>query len=232
MQENGISVMSAESHALHKPAALEPPLGGLGVAVAGLFVAGLAISTIRAGGSPFPSPFGDAGDALAYFRDHPSAVRTGAVLQYASAIPLTLYTAAVAARLRRVANGFGPALAAIGGALAVVFLICSGLVSWALTVPEVVSDPALVRGLHTLAFLCGGPANVMATGLLIAGIALSALPRQLLTPWLISAGLVIAVIALCTTAALAVTAAAFLLPIARFTGMAWLIAAGFLLPRS
>ncbi|MEU1208136.1 hypothetical protein [Nocardia sp. NPDC005825] len=224
--------MSAESPAIPKPATLEPPLGSLGVAVAGLFVAGLVIGTVQAGGSPFPSPFGDAGDALAYFRDHSSAVRTGAVLQYAGAIPLTLYTAAAVARLRRIADGFGPALAAIGGTLAVVFLICSGLVSWALTVPEVMSDPALVRGLHTLAFLCGGPANVMATGLLVAGIALSAAPRRLLAPWLITAGLVIAVIALFTTAALTVTAAAFLLPIARFTGMAWLIAAGFLLPRS
>src|SRR4051794_37520989 len=96
----------------------EPPPGILAAAFAGVFVAGLVVSTIRAGGSPFPSPFGDAGEALDYFRDHPAAVRTGAVLQFASGIPLALYTATVAARLRRGADGFAPALAAIGGTLA------------------------------------------------------------------------------------------------------------------
>ncbi|GAB0106825.1 hypothetical protein JMUB6875_58150 [Nocardia sp. JMUB6875] len=211
---------------------LEPPLGVLGAAFAGLFVAGLVISTIRAGGSPFPSPFGNAADALDYFRDHPSAVRTGAVLQYASAIPLVLYTAAAVARLRRHSDGFGTALTALGGGLAAVFLLCSGTVSWVLTVPEVTADAGVVRAVHTLAFLVGGPANVMATGLLIAGIAISAGHRNALGPWMIRIGFAIALIALCTTLALTFTGAAFLLPIARFTGMAWLITAGFRLPRS
>ncbi|WP_330185038.1 hypothetical protein OHB26_16485 [Nocardia sp. NBC_01503] len=213
------------------PATAEPPLGVLGAAFAGVFVAGLVISTIRAGGSPFPSPFGNAGEALDYFRDHPAAVRTGALLQFASAIPLTLYTAAVAARLRRSADGFAPTLAAIGGTLAAAFLFCSGAVSWVLTLPAVTGDPALVRAMHTLAFLVGGPANVVSTGLLIAGIALGAQSQRRLAPWLFAVGLVIALIALCSTSALAFTAAAFLLPIARFTGMAWLITVGFLLSR-
>lgn len=218
---------------LDRPAiSLEPPLGPLAAVAAGLFVAGLVLSTVLAGGSPFPSPFGSADDAFAYFRDHSGAVRTGAVLQFASAIPLVLYVAGVAARVRRIADGFAPALTTIGGTLAAAFLICSAVVSWVLTVPEVATDPALIRALHTLAFLCGGPGNVMPTGLLIAGIALSARPRRQLAPWLLTAGLVIALIALGTTASLTVTAAAFLLPIARFTGMAWLIAVGFLLPRA
>ncbi|WP_218021580.1 hypothetical protein [Nocardia acidivorans] len=211
--------------------AAEPPPGILAAAFTGVFVAGLVISTIRAGGSPFPSPFGDAGTALDYFRDHPAAVRTGAVLQFASAIPLTLYTAAITARLRRTAEGFAPNLAAIGGTLAAAFLFCSGAVSWVLTLPAVTADAALVRAVHTLAFLVGGPANVVSTGLLIAGIALGAQSRRRLAPWLFTVGLVIALIALCSTAALTFTAAAFLLPIARFTGMAWLITVGFLLAR-
>lgn len=210
---------------------LEPPLGVLGAAFAGLFVAGLVVSTVRAGGSPFPSPFADAGEALAYFREHPAAVRTGAVLQYVSAIPFALYVAAAVARVRRHAEGFGPALTAVGGGLAAVFLLCSGTVSWVLTVSEVTADPAVVRALHTLAFLTGGPANVMSTGLLIAGISLSALERKALAPWLIRAGFAIAFIAMLTTMSMTFTVAAFLLPIARFTGMAWLITAGFRLSR-
>ncbi|MFF2552792.1 hypothetical protein ACFVUS_17435 [Nocardia sp. NPDC058058] len=224
--------VTAESPVAYPARSLEPPLGVLAAAFAGVFVAGLVISTIRAGGSPFPSPFADAGDALDYFRDQRAAVRTGAVLQYASAIPLTLFVATIAPRLRRHAEGFGPALATLGGALAAVFLFSSGTISWVLTVPEVTADPATVRALHTLAFLVGGPANVLSTGLLIAGIAISALPRKALSPLLIRIGLAIACIALLTTVALTFTAAAFLLPIARFTGMAWLITAGFRLRRA
>ncbi|PXX66340.1 hypothetical protein DFR70_10387 [Nocardia tenerifensis] len=218
---------------LDRPAtSLEPPLGPLAAAAATLFVAGLVVSTVQAGGNPFPSPFGAADDALAYFRDHPGAVRTGAVLQFASAIPLTLYVAAATARVRRLTDGFPAALTTVGGTLAAAFLLCSGVVNWVLTVPEVATEPALLRAAHTLAFLFGGPGNVVATGLFIAGIALSAWPGRRVARWLLITGLVIAVIALCTTASLAVTGAAFLLPIARFTGMAWLIAVGFLLPRA
>ncbi|MFB8002032.1 hypothetical protein [Nocardia sp. NPDC056000] len=224
--------VAAESPVAYPARSLEPPLGALAAAFAAVFVAGLAISTIRAGGSPFPSPFADAGDALDYFRDHHAAVRTGAVLQYASAIPLTLFVAAITPRLRRQAEGFGPALATVGGALAAVFLFSSGTISWVLTVPEVTADPATVRALHTLAFLVGGPANVLSTGLLIAGIAISALPRKALSPLLIRIGLAIACVGLLTTVSLTFTAAAFLLPIARFTGMIWLIIAGFRLARA
>ncbi|WP_067718213.1 hypothetical protein [Nocardia yamanashiensis] len=218
---------------LERPArSLEPPLGAPGAAAAGLFVAGLVISTVRAGGSPFPSPFGTAGDALVYFRDHPAAVRTGAVLQYAAAIPLALYVAAAVTRLRRYGDDFGTALATIGGVLATVFLLASGAVSWVLTVPEVTADLSTVRAVHTLAFLLGGPANVMTTGLLIAGIAIGAQARNMLGPWLIRIGLGIAFVAMLTTIALTFTGAAVLLPIARFTGMAWLIVAGFRLSRA
>ncbi|MFI9505695.1 hypothetical protein [Nocardia sp. NPDC052566] len=220
----------AASRIDHPPRALEPPLGVLGAVAAALFVAGLVISTVRAGGSPFPSPFSDPADALAYFREHSGAVRTGAVLQFASAIPLAIYVATMAARLRALTRAPGAALALVGGALAATFLICSGLVSWVLTVQEVTEDPALVRALHTLAFLFGGPGNVVSTGLLIAGIAITALRARLFTGWLVWAGVVIAALGLMSALSLTFTAAAFLLPIARFSGMAWLIAVGFLLP--
>ncbi|MEV0029552.1 hypothetical protein [Nocardia sp. NPDC050793] len=210
----------------------DPPLGSLAAAAVGLFVAGLVVSTVRAGGDPFPSPFTDAGDALAYFRDQSAAVRTGAILQYASAIPLAVFVAAAVTRLRRYADGFGASLAAVGGALAVAFLLCSGVVSWVLTVPEVTADPGVVRALHTLAFLLGGPANVMTSGLLVAGIALAAQSGKLLGPWAIRIGFGIAGLALLTTVALTFTAAAVVLPIARFTGMTWLVVAAFRMPRS
>ncbi|MFE7798277.1 hypothetical protein [Nocardia sp. NPDC057440] len=211
---------------------IEPPLGLLGFVTAGLFIAGLLVSTFRAAGTPFPSPFSSPDDALTYFRTYPDAVRTGAVLQFACTIPLTIYVATATARLRalgRQAPGITIALA--GGVLAAAFLASSSLVTWVLTVRGVTAEPALVRALHNLAFLVGGPGTVVSTGLLIAGIAITALPAKLFASWVIRIGLAIAVASLLSTLVLTVPVAAFLLPISRFTGLAWLIAVGFLIDR-
>ncbi|WP_429425837.1 hypothetical protein [Nocardia sp. GAS34] len=137
-----------------------------------LFVAGLVISTVRAGGDVFPSPFGSAAAALTYFTAHPDAVRTGATLQFASTIPLVIYASAAAARLNALGlRAVGATVTLAGGVLAAAFLACSAIVTWVLTVPEVLTDPPLVRALHTLAFFLGGPGCVVPTGMLIAALA-------------------------------------------------------------
>ncbi|MEV4128838.1 hypothetical protein [Nocardia sp. NPDC049707] len=212
-------------------ASASPPIGrtfgppGVFAAVsAGLFVAGLLASIAVAGGAVFPSPFSDPAAALAYFTDHADAVRIGATLQFASVIPASLFLALTVLRLRQLGT-----LALIGGVLANAALLMSAVMTWVLTMPATVENPALVRAVHTLAFLAGGPANVVPTGLLIAGIAF---PLRAVRTWLPRIGLAIAVVALATTATLMRTEVAFLLPIARFTGMAWLIAAGFLASNS
>ncbi|MET9216397.1 MULTISPECIES: hypothetical protein [unclassified Nocardia] len=205
------------------PLAAGPPPGAFAVAAAALFVGGLIGGTIAAGGAVFPSPFADPADALSYFTDHRSAVRLGATLQFAAAIPGALFVAAIAARLR------AASLALTGGAMAMAFLMLSGVSTWVLSVPEVLAEPALVRALHTFAFVVGGPANVVGTGLLVAGIALPVLSTR---PLLARIGLAIAAVSCATTAALMRTEAALLLPLARFSGLAWLITAGFLVPKS
>ncbi len=201
------------------------PLGLLAVAFMALFLVGLVLGIVLAGGTPFPSPFGAADAITAYFRDQQTAVRVGAFLQFVAVVPLSLYTTAVAARLR----GPGASVALAGGLVASVFLACSALVSWVLSRPEVATEPVLVRALQDLAFITGGPGHIAPLGLLVGGIALGArrLPR-----WLVTVGLVIGVVAVLSTLTLLFPEAAYLLPIARFTGLIWLVAAGFLLPRN
>jgi hypothetical protein len=108
----------------------------------------------------------------------------------------------------------------------------SGLVTWVLAEPAVAGDGTLVRALHQLGFALGGPATVVFLGLLLAGIAVPALLLGLFPRRLAIAGLVLATIAELSTLTLLVDGAAFLLPIARFLGFAWLIAVGFLLPQT
>lgn len=122
----------------------------------------------------------------------------------------------------------GATIALAGGLLAAAF---SALVSWVLSRPEVAEAPTLVRALQDLAFTTGGPGHVVPLGLLVAGISVPGLLARLLPRWLSIAGLVIAALAELSTLTLLLDDASYLLPVARFTGLAWLIIAGFLLPR-
>ncbi|WP_260610046.1 hypothetical protein [Streptomyces sp. WAC06614] len=197
-----------------------------------LFLAGLVLSTVLADGAAFPSPFGATAGTAAYFRDHTDATRVSGALQFAASVPLALYAATASARLHRLGvRAPGATIALAGGALASAFLACSGLVTWVLSRPEVAERPELVRPLQYLAFGLGGPAHVVLLGLLVAGIAVPGLLAGLLPRALAVAGLAVAAVAELSTLVLLADGAALLLPVARFTALAWLIAAGFLLPR-
>ncbi|MGW5343631.1 hypothetical protein [Streptomyces sp. HUAS TT3] len=209
-----------------------PPPGVLAVVVTALFLAGLALSTVLADGQPFPSPFGAADDTTTYFRDHTDATRVSGALQFAASVPLAIYAATVSARLHKLGiRAPGATIALAGGILASAFLACSGLVTWVLSQPAVADRPEPVRALQYLAFGFGGPGHVVLLGLLIAGIAVPGLLARLLPRGLAIAGLAIAAVAELATLTLLFEGAALLLPLARFTGLGWLIAAGFLLPR-
>ena len=93
-------------------------------------------------------------------------------------------------------------------------------------------SPPLVRALHDLAFAAGGPGSVVPFGLLIAGLAVPAAFAALLPRWLAGTGLLIALAAEFSTLSLLLSGAAYLLPAARFAGLAWLITAGVLLPQT
>jgi hypothetical protein len=210
-----------------------PPLGILAVVFTALFLASIILSTIMAGGDTFPSPFGSADGILVYFRDHHDAVQVSAFLQFGASVPMAIYAATASARLRNLGiRAPGATIALTGGTLAAAMLALSATVSWVLSRPETRTQPAVVRALQDLAFATGGVGHVVFLGLLVAGIAVPGLLAGLLPRPLALTGLTIAVIAELSTLALLISGAAILLPIARFTSLAWLIAVGFLLPRT
>ncbi len=207
-----------------------PPLLGLAAISTALFLAGLIVSTAMAGGT-YPSPFASSIKILEYFRNHHDAVRAGAFFQFASAVPLMIYAATASARLRNLGiRAPGATIAFAGGVASAGSLSLSALISWTLSQSAVTTVDPVVRALHDLAFATGGPGFVVPFGLLIAGMAVPAAFGRLLPRWLWTAGLAIAVPAELSTLSLVVDGAAFLLPIARFAGLVWLIVAGALLP--
>jgi hypothetical protein len=209
-----------------------PPLGVLAVVSAALFAGGLAVSVIMAG-KAFPSPFAPAADIEAYFLAHPDAVRVSAFSQLGTAIPLAIYAATVSARLHNLGiRAPGATIAQVGGVLAAAFLGVSAMTAWALAQPGVTASPAVVRALQDVGFAAGGPGHVAGLGLLIAGVAVPGLLGRLIPRWLAIAGLAVAAVSELSTLTLLVSGADVLLPAGRFAGYAWLIAAGFLLPRT
>jgi hypothetical protein len=195
-----------------------------------LLLAGLVVGVALAGGV-MPLPYGSATEIQNYVAGNHGAAVAIAVGTFGSSIPLAIYAATASARLRQLGiTAPGATIALAGGLLASAGLALSSLTAWTLSRPEVTSDPTLVRALYYLTYLTGGPWHVVTLGLLIAGIAVPGLIVGLVPRAVAWAGLVIAGVAELTTLVLIWPGLSPLLPVARFTGLVWLIVAGVLLP--
>jgi hypothetical protein len=223
---------SRQSPAQRRRRHVGPPLVPVALISVALFATSLVVSAT--GGGPFPSPYDDANDVIAFFSAHPTTVRVAATLQFASAVPLAILAASLSSRIRYL--GFarvpGVLIASSGGTLASGMLATSALAQWVLSRPGAATNSSVVRPLADLAFATGGPGAVVFLGLLVAGLAVPAAVGRLLPRPVWIAGIAFAAIAELSTIALLSKPAAVLLPIARFGSLAWLIAAAALLPAS
>ena len=209
-----------------------PPLVLLAGVHTALFLGSLVLTGVLTRGEHFPSPFIPSAAALDFFSRYPVAVRWSAFLQLGAALPLGLFAATAASRLHFLGvRAAGAAIALFGGIGAAVLLAFSATLQWALASPELIASPGAVRSLHLLAFATGGPAYVESLGILLAGLAVTGGLNRLLPTWMMVSGLVTAALAELGWFSLVLPAASVLLPVARFPGLAWLIAAGTVLPR-
>jgi hypothetical protein len=182
-------------------------------------------------GGVMPLPYGPLAAVQQYVRGQPLAVQVLAVAAFASSVPLAVYAATASARLHQLGVGAPAATIALaGGLLAAGALGLTGLVGWTLSRPEISGDTALVRALYLLAFLIGGPAHIVALGLLVAGMAVPCLILGLLPRPLALVGLVIAALSELTMLVLIWPILGPILPAARVSALAWLLVAGTRLP--
>lgn len=209
-----------------------PHLGILAIVSTGLVALALIIGLVLTGGHPYVSPFDGRDAVVAYAQENWLSLRVVAMIQFGSAVPLGIYAATAFARLQRLGVRVpGPGIGFFGGISASILLMVSALTSYVLSRPDVSSDPGVALALCYLAFITGGVGFATGIGLLVAGIAVPSLILGLVPRWLAWVGLVIAAIAELSFLSMAVEPLQFLLPIARFGGLFWLIAVGFLLPR-
>lgn len=196
-----------------------------GVAFLALFGAGFAFLMVLASDF-YPSPFEAGADIQRYVVENRSEVRVVGFFYTLAAVCLLGFAAFLAGLVGRTAGEMGalPALVLGGGAVAAAFLMLSALCLWILAREETAAEPALVRALHDLTYLAGGPAHVAALAPFLGATALATHRSGVLPGWIAWLGLAAAVASLPAVVALLWEPAAFLLPVARLLTYAWIFA--------
>src|SRR6266446_6450496 len=198
-----------------------------------LFNAGLYQVVSLTGGPHFPGPWESSEAITAYFQTYPRMVLLCALLQFGAAIPLGIFTATVVSRLQFLGvRAAGPYIALFGGLMTAFNMAASAFVLWVMAYPGIAEQPGVLRALYYLGFTFGGVGFSVPLGLLIAGVCIPAAFFKLLPKWLVAFGLVLAVIGELSVLSMVIPQALFLIPLTRFPGFIWLIAAGFALPRA
>lgn len=123
----------------------------------------------------------------------------------------------------------GITIALFGGFAAASAIALSALVQWTIAQPGISDDATLTRALHYLIFAIGGRGYTVPLGLLIAGIAIPAGVMGVLPKWLAVSGVVLGVVGELSALTLVIPSALYFVPMTRFPGFLWLIAAGFML---
>ncbi len=210
-----------------RPAQGGPPLLALALPYGALTLVGLVVG----GGLSRPDDSPAEVARILAAQQTPATILATAV--FAASIPLAIWTATAYRRLRQLGvTAPGSAIALAGGLLACASLVLSGLTAWTAATTATVQTPEVLRALTTLSFAAGGPGFVPFFALLLAGVAVPGLLLGLLPRAWAWAGLVIAVLGMLALFSLLTPVLYPLLPIGRFGGLIWLVAASVLLPRT
>jgi hypothetical protein len=210
-----------------------PPLGLLAIAYTVLFLAGLYPVTIFGGLPHYPGPFESPDTIVAFFQARPAQALLCAFLQFGAAIPLGLFTAVVVSRLQFLGvRAAGVYIALFGGFATAFHMMASSGIQWAMVQPGVVSERTAVLALYWLVQAFGGSGFSVPFGLLMAGVSISAGLAKLLPKWIVVLGIVLAVCGELSWLNLLFPKALLLVPLTRFPGFVWIIAAGFALPNT
>ena len=210
-----------------------PNLGVVATIFVVLFNVGLYPITSLHASLAFPGPWDSANVIVSYFQSRSSSVLFCSFFHFGASIPLGIFAASVASRLRFLGAGAAGSYITLFGGFATSFnLAVSASVLWVVAYPGMSQEGGVLRALFHLQFVLGGPGFSVPLGLLLAGISVPAGFMRLLPTWLVGLGLALALIGEVSWLSMVFPRLLFLIPFARFPAFAWLIAAGFLLPKS
>jgi hypothetical protein len=210
-----------------------PPLLPVALAHIGVFIAGLIAAGMLSHGAKMAFPFEPVDAAVQYISQARSAVQASSFFQFAAAIPLGIFTAAVVSKSQFLGvKAAGSWIALFGGFAASFMMMLSGLCGWVVSSPGMAQWPGAIRTLQLLMFATGGPGVVAGLGLLMAGISITASFYRLLPRWLVWLGIALAVASELSSLTLLTWKVSLLLPIGRYLGFIWLIGVAVTLRRA
>lgn len=201
------------------------PLTGLGFVVAA--GSGILFSTLLPP-EPYPSPFGaplgPQTDVARFFIESHTQVVLMSFTYSIAAIFLVCFVACIASlvwRHGRDADAWA-FLSLGGGLLAAGFWLLAAMLLWVLARPWTPEQPSLVRAMHDLTYLVGGPAHMVMLGLFVGAGTAGLRGEQGIPGPLRWVGVVGAALSLLTVLALVADPASLLLPVGRALAMLWI----------
>lgn len=233
------TVQSAPSQPARTPPTelpTSPNLGVMAMIYVGLFILGLIAVSAFVTRPSFPSPDASPGAIVAYFEAHPTPVRVSAFLSFGGILALTILVGAVASRFRL--WGLRSAwvdIALLLGLMTALDQAVSHLCEWTLTWPGVTHSAPLTLALFYLLYALGGPGFSLPMGLFVGSLAGIGAKWSLLPGWLVWIGFVITAMGVISWLNLLAPSAPLIsltIPLTRFPAFAWLIVAGFALPKT
>jgi hypothetical protein len=189
-----------------------------------LFAAGLAAAAAVRHGASYVTPFAPAEALRSFITQSPAAVRVSSFFLFGSAVPLGIFAVTAVSRLRHLGvRAAGTNIALLGGMIATIALLLSGIVGWILSVPEVSASAPVVKAIAFLTFLLGGVVFAVGFGLLAAGASVTGYFTRLLPRWLAALGMLVALAGELSSLSLIAYPANFFIPITRFVGFLWML---------
>src|SRR5882757_9558882 len=218
---------------LNAPTRFRGPNSGIVAAVfVVLFFAGLMPVTALGGMPHFPGPTASVNEMVAFFSQKQAETLLCAFFQFGSAVPLGIFTMSMVARLKFLGvRAAGADIALFGGLATAMGLVISSCFLWAMTYPGISQDANLLQALYRASFGLGGPGYSVFFGLLAAGVSATAGLYKLLPKWIVILGLVVAVTGELSWFEILNVKFLPLIPLTRFLGFVWMIAAGFSLSK-
>jgi hypothetical protein len=198
-----------------------------------LFAAGLVAAAALRHEASYVTPFAPAEQLRAFFAQNPTAVRVSSFFLFGSAVPFGIFAVTAVSRLRFLGvRAAGTNIALLGGLTATMALLLSGIAGWVLSVPEVTASAQVVKAIDFLNFLLGGVVFAVGFGLLAAGVSVTSYFMRLLPRWQVVLGILVALAGELSSLSLIAFPANFFIPITRYLGIIWMLAAAVALTRN
>jgi hypothetical protein len=184
--------------------------------------------------SPFwPGPWEPASIIVSYFQNYGSRVLFCIVFQLSAFLCFGLFAMTIVSRLRFLgAKSTGTYIALLGSILVLADAFAGTMAMWTMLHPGVIENTPTLLALYYLAYALGGPGFSIPMGLFLAGLSITAGFARLLPRWFVVIGILLALVGESSLLHLVYPKLLFLVPLTRFPGFIWLIATGFLLPKS